>query len=67
MLPNSLCVQWQEVYDKGRALYTSHLTQLSPDNSLRMRLMYELSGASMKLCLWEEALEYSIQILEPFM
>ncbi len=64
MLPNSLCVQWQEVYDKGRALYTSHLTQLSHDNVLSRRLIDLLILASIHLCLWEESLEYSLQLLE---
>ena len=65
MLPNSLCVQWQEMYDKGRALYTSHLTQLSHDNIFSLRLTIHLFQASRQLGLWEEALKYSIQILEP--
>ncbi len=66
-LPNSLCVQWQEVYDKGRALYTSHLTQLSPDNIFSLRLIVHLFQACLELSIWEEALKYSIQILEPYL
>ena len=65
MLPNSLCVQWQKVYDKGRALYASHSTRLSHDNILSMCLMDHLIDASNHLCLWEESLKYSIQLLEP--
>ncbi|XP_064395293.1 histone-lysine N-methyltransferase SMYD3-like [Halichondria panicea] len=57
--------EWQEMYDKGRALYTSHLTQLSPDNIFSLRLTIHLFQASRQLGLWEEALKYSIQILEP--
>ncbi|XP_064395575.1 histone-lysine N-methyltransferase SMYD3-like [Halichondria panicea] len=57
--------EWQEMYDKGRALYTSHSTQLSHDNILSMCLMDHLIDASNHLCLWEEALKYSIQVLEP--
>ena len=64
VLPNSLCVQWQEVYDKGRALYTSHLTQLSHDNVLSRRLMDHLILASVHSSLWEEGLKYSLQLLE---
>ncbi|XP_064406459.1 histone-lysine N-methyltransferase SMYD3-like [Halichondria panicea] len=56
--------EWQVMYDKGRALYTRHLTQLSPDNILGLRLMYHLIRAGLELCLWEEALEYSIKLLE---
>ncbi len=63
VLPNSLCVQWQVVYDKCRALYTNQLTQLSPDNILRHRLMNHLFNASDHLHLWEEALEYSTELL----
>ncbi len=51
VLPNSLCVQWQEVYDKCRALYTSHSNQLSPDNILSQRLVEHLFNASARLCL----------------
>ncbi|XP_064395526.1 histone-lysine N-methyltransferase SMYD3-like [Halichondria panicea] len=57
--------EWQEVYDKGRALYTSHSTQLSHDNIFSLRLTIHLFQACLELCLWEEALKYSIQILEP--
>ncbi|XP_064383603.1 histone-lysine N-methyltransferase SMYD3-like isoform X2 [Halichondria panicea] len=57
--------EWQKVYDKGRALYASHSTRLSHDNILSMCLMDHLIDASNHLCLWEESLKYSIQLLEP--
>ena len=53
------------MYDKGRALYTSHLTQLSPDNIFSQRLMEHLFNASASLRLGKEALKYITQLLGP--
>ncbi len=69
----TVCEQWQEVYDKGKgkALYTSHLTQISHDNVLSRRLMDHLSSdlilSGVHLSLFEEALKYSIQLLEVYL
>ncbi len=59
-LPNSLCVQWPVMYDKGWAPYTSHSTQISPDN-----ILVSVLWSIWSLPVSAEALKYVTQLLGP--